>query len=66
TAIGIIPGTFVYASIGAGAGAVLAAGQELNLKGALLKPEVIGPILGLAALSLIPILYKKFRKEPVA
>ncbi len=66
TAIGIIPGTFVYASIGAGAGAVLAAGQELNLKGALLKPEVIGPILGLAALSLIPILYKRFRKEPVA
>lgn len=66
TAIGIIPGTFVYASIGAGAGAVLAAGQELNLKGALLKPEVIGPILGLAALSLIPILFKKFRKEPVA
>ena len=66
TAIGIIPGTFVYASIGAGAGAVLAAGQELNLKGALLKPEVIGPILGLAALSLIPIIYKKFRKEPVA
>ncbi len=66
TAIGIIPGTFVYASIGAGAGAVLAAGQELNLKGALLKPEVIGPILGLAALSLIPILYKRFRKEKVA
>ena len=65
TAIGIIPGTFVYASIGAGAGAILAAGGELNLRGALLKPEVIGPILGLAALSLIPILYKRFRKEPV-
>lgn len=65
TAIGIIPGTFVYASIGAGAGAILAAGGELNLRGALLKPEVIGPILALAALSLIPILYKRFRKEPV-
>lgn len=66
TAIGIIPGTFVYASIGAGAGSILAAGGELNLRGALLKPEVIGPILALAALSLIPILYKRFRKEPAA
>lgn len=66
TAIGIIPGTFVYASIGAGAGSILAAGGELDLRGALLKPEVIGPILALAALSLVPILYKRFRKEPVA
>lgn len=66
TAIGIIPGTFVYASIGAGAGAVLAAGKELNLKGALLQPAVIGPILGLAALALFPILYKRFAKGPVA
>lgn len=66
TALGIIPGTFVYASIGAGAGAVLAAGRELNLKGALLQPAVIGPIVGLAAMSLIPILYKRFAKGPVA
>ncbi len=66
TGIGIIPGTFVYASIGAGAGSILAAGGDLNLRGALLKPEVIGPIVGLAALSLIPILYKRFKKEPVA
>lgn len=66
TAIGIIPGTFVYASIGAGAGAVLAAGKELNLRGALLQPAVIGPILGLAALAMLPILYKRFAKGPVA
>lgn len=66
TAIGIIPGTFVYASIGAGAGAVLAAGGELDLKGALLTPEVIGPILGLAALSLLPILYRRFKQKAPA
>jgi uncharacterized membrane protein YdjX (TVP38/TMEM64 family) len=66
TAIGIVPGTFVYASIGAGAAAILAAGEELNLRGALLKPEVIGPILGLAALALVPVISKRFRKTPVA
>ncbi|MFA5989586.1 MAG: TVP38/TMEM64 family protein [Sphingomonas sp.] len=66
TAIGIVPGTFVYASIGAGAGAVLEAGRELNLKGALLQPAVIGPIVGLAALSLVPVLYKRFARKPVA
>lgn len=66
TAIGIVPGTFVYASIGAGAGSILAAGQELNLQGALLKPEVIGPIVGLAALALLPVLYKRFKKDPIA
>jgi uncharacterized membrane protein YdjX (TVP38/TMEM64 family) len=64
TLFGIIPGTFVYASIGAGAGAVLDAGQTLNLRGALLQPAVLGPIVGLIALSLLPILIKKLRKAP--
>jgi uncharacterized membrane protein YdjX (TVP38/TMEM64 family) len=59
TALGIVPGTFVYASIGAGAGAVLDAGGELDLSGVLLKPEVLGPIAGLILLALVPILLKR-------
>ncbi len=61
TFFGIIPGTFVYASIGAGAGALLAAGKTLDLKGVLLKPEVIIPIVGLALLSLLPIALRKLK-----
>jgi uncharacterized membrane protein YdjX (TVP38/TMEM64 family) len=63
TALGIVPGTFVYASVGAGAGAVLDAGGDLKLSGLLLKPEILGPIAGLVALALIPILYKKLKKH---
>lgn len=60
TFFGIIPGTLVYASIGNGIGAVFEAGGEADLKGLLLKPAVIFPVLGLIVLSLIPIAYKKF------
>ena len=61
TAFGIIPGSLVYASVGAGIGAIFDAGEEVQLSGLMLQPKVIGPILGLIALSLVPILYKKFK-----
>jgi uncharacterized membrane protein YdjX (TVP38/TMEM64 family) len=61
TFFGIMPATFVYASIGAGAGAVLAQGKSLSLKGVLFKPETLLPILGLAVLSLLPILLRKLK-----
>jgi uncharacterized membrane protein YdjX (TVP38/TMEM64 family) len=61
TFFGIIPGTFVYASIGAGAGAVLASGKSLSLKGVLFKPEVIVPIVGLMLLALLPIVLRKLK-----
>lgn len=60
TFIGIIPGTFVYASVGNGLGAIFAAGQEPDL-GIIFKPEVLGPIVALAALSLVPVFYKKIK-----
>ncbi len=63
TAIGILPGTFVYASIGAGVGAVFEAGRDPDLTGLLLNPAIFGPILGLVALSLIPIFYKRFSRR---
>lgn len=60
TFFGIIPGSFVYASVGNGLGAVFEMGRVPDL-GIVFSPQVLGPIAGLAALSLIPIGYKKFK-----
>jgi uncharacterized membrane protein YdjX (TVP38/TMEM64 family) len=58
TLIGIIPGSFVYASVGAGLGAVFDAGGTPDL-GLIFRLEIILPIVGLAALSLLPVLAKR-------
>lgn len=60
TALGIVPGTFVFTSIGSGLGAVLDAGGTPDLT-VLFRAEVLTPILGLAALSLLPVAYKTWR-----
>jgi uncharacterized membrane protein YdjX (TVP38/TMEM64 family) len=57
TFFGIIPGALVYASVGAGVGAIFDSGGEANLAGLMFQPKVFGPILGLIALSLLPIIY---------
>jgi len=62
TAIGIIPGCFVYASVGNGLGAVLYAGETPDL-GIIFKPEILIPIVGLAILALLPIAYKRFKRN---
>lgn len=65
TFLGIIPGGLVYTSVGAGLGEVFAAGETPNL-GIIFEPHVIGPILGLAALSALPIVLKALRKNKEA
>ncbi len=60
TLIGIIPGTVVYASLGNGLGAILAAGDTPDL-GVIFNPEVLLPILALAALAALPVVYKKVK-----
>lgn len=60
TFVGIMPGAFVYASVGAGLSAVFARGETPNL-GIIFEPQVLGPLLALAALSALPIVIKKFR-----
>jgi uncharacterized membrane protein YdjX (TVP38/TMEM64 family) len=60
TFFGIIPGTFVYASVGNGLGAVFDAGKSPDL-GIIFKPEILLPIVGLALLALVPVAYKKLR-----
>jgi len=61
TLIGIAPGTFVFASIGAGIGSVLATGGQPDLS-IILSWPVLGPLLGLAALSLLPVAWRHWRK----
>ena len=60
TFIGIIPGAFVFASIGNGLNALFDAGEQpdLSLMGLLARPDFYIPIAGLAVLSLIPIVYR--------
>lgn len=60
TFTGIIPGSAVYAWIGAGLGAVFARGEAPDL-GLIFEPMVLGPILGLALLAALPIILKKVR-----
>lgn len=62
TFFGIIPGTAVYTWVGAGLGEVFARGETPNL-GIIFEPQILGPILGLSALALLPILIKQFRKS---
>jgi len=61
TFIGIIPGTAVYTWVGSGLGEVFAQGGTPNL-GIIFEWQILGPILALSALSVIPIILKKFRK----
>jgi uncharacterized membrane protein YdjX (TVP38/TMEM64 family) len=62
TAIGIVPGTVVYALVGDGLGAVLDAGESLDT-GIIFQPRFFAPIVGLALLALAPIAYKKRRRR---
>jgi len=61
TLLGIAPATFVFASIGAGIGSILAAGGRPDLS-VVLSPTILGPLIGLAALSLLPIAWRRWRK----
>ncbi len=60
TFFGIIPGTFVYATLGAGLESVIRQGDEISLAG-VLTPEVITALVGLAVLALVPVVYKKLK-----
>jgi uncharacterized membrane protein YdjX (TVP38/TMEM64 family) len=62
TFLGIIPGSFVYASVGAGLGHLIDRGGSPDL-GAVFTPEVLGPLAGLALLSLAPVVYRRLRRD---
>jgi uncharacterized membrane protein YdjX (TVP38/TMEM64 family) len=60
TALGIAPACFIFSSIGAGVGEVLAAGRAPDMS-ALAAPRVLLPLLGLAALSLLSVVWRRWR-----
>ncbi len=62
TFLGIIPGSFVYVLVGNGLGSILKTGQQPNL-GIIFQPQVLVPLVALALLSLLPILYKKLKRS---
>jgi len=63
TFLGIIPGAFVFITVGNGLGAVLDQGGKPDLD-IVFEPEIIGPIVLLALLSLLPVLYRRFKRKP--
>lgn len=60
TFLGILPGSLVYTSVGAGLGEVFARGETPDLS-IFWEPQIILPILGLCALSALPIILKTVR-----
>ena len=61
TLVGGVPTALIYTSLGAGLGASL--GSEGSLEAAVRAPGVILPLVALAALSLIPMLFRRFRRR---
>ncbi len=65
TYVGIIPGAFVYASIGNGISVLLRQGTQpdLSLIG---RPEIFGPLVGFAVLALAPVIWRRFQQSGAA
>lgn len=60
TVLGIIPGSFVFASVGAGLGSAFEMVMEPTLASAI-TPEIIIALVSLAILALLPIVWKKLK-----
>ena len=60
TCLGIIPGTAVYISVGRSFDHILAAGKTPDL-GVLTSPAILLPLAGLGALSLLPIMVRRWQ-----
>lgn len=62
TFLGIIPGSFIYASVGHNLGSLFDANQPPNLN-VIFTPSIFLSLLGLATLSLLPVLYKFYENK---
>lgn len=62
TFFGILPGGFIYTWVGSGLGEVFARDETPDL-GIIFEWHILGPLLGLAALSLMPVLVKLWRSR---
>jgi uncharacterized membrane protein YdjX (TVP38/TMEM64 family) len=62
TVIGVIPATFVFASIGDGLGETLAAGDQPDFS-VIFSPRILGPLVALAVLSLLPVAWRRWKRS---
>jgi uncharacterized membrane protein YdjX (TVP38/TMEM64 family) len=60
TFLGIIPGSFVYASVGAGLGSVFDRNESFSLA-SVLTPQIVIALVGLAVLAIIPVFYRTLK-----
>ncbi|NNM58563.1 MAG: TVP38/TMEM64 family protein [Legionellales bacterium] len=60
TALGIIPGSLVYVLLGNGLGYLFDSGKTPDL-GIIFAPKILVPLLALAALSLLPVVYRAIK-----
>jgi uncharacterized membrane protein YdjX (TVP38/TMEM64 family) len=65
TLIGIFPASMIYAGIGSGLGRMFDRGVQPHLH-SLITPELALPLAGLGLLSVLPILYQRFRARRAA
>ena len=67
TLLGIIPATVIYSGIGAGLGELFRRGETPDLS-VIFEPQFLWPLVGLAALSFLPTVWKAFtgKKTPAA
>jgi uncharacterized membrane protein YdjX (TVP38/TMEM64 family) len=62
TLIGIVPGCIVYSSVGAGFGVLIDRGEMPDL-GVIFQAPILLPLLGLAVLALVPVVYARLRSR---
>lgn len=62
TLLGIIPGTFVYAGLGNGLGKIFDTGQSPDLH-IIFRPEIAAPLIGLAALAILPVVWRAIARR---
>jgi uncharacterized membrane protein YdjX (TVP38/TMEM64 family) len=61
--VGMAPGSFVYAFLGSGLGAIFERGGEPDLH-IITEPRILLPLIGLACLALAPMVYRRLRRNP--
>ena len=62
TFLGIIPGSFVYSIVGSGINKLIEMEEHPNLS-MIFEPKIMATLVGLALLSLIPVIYKKYKSK---
>lgn len=60
TLVGIVPGSFVFVSVGSGLGSVLDMAGDMSL-GNVLTADIVAALIGLSLLSLLPVAYRRIK-----